>query len=502
MLVARLGLLLALALGLRLLYFTGLALGDDVFYATQSLACSRGEWPPQPYHWNTRLGIVGPTALSVLCLGPRPAAFVLWPLALSTLNVLVCFFLAWDLTDRRTAWLAALFQAAFPLEVIYATHLFPDVAVSLFSTLSIWCWIRGLRDDRGRDYFLSGLFFGAGYLCRETVFMDGPVYLALWALYGRIRRPRVAWAFVAPVLVLAGECALYAQTAGTPLYRWKAILAQQRDPGNLELVRTSVSGGGFLTDPLIMLAARQEFGLYHLAAVVAGLLAFRRRRELRPLVLWLIVGFVWTYYGTTVPTGWVVLQRDPRYAAALTAPSVIILAHLLMALRPGWRYALAALLIGSGLFCAGLDQGNTILRPHADFTRSHYAAGAALEPFEYVGARWELGLDQPPWFSCASDRGRASVVRLVRVLGATTLAPSSEVRFFVFSPQRRPDLPAQLKAQGWVEVADFPGRATPSRAAVAQLLALISSQRGRAERILHPPGLVVLEKAKRPAAAP
>src|SRR5207248_2213433 len=110
-----------------------------------------------------------------------------------------------DLTDRRTAWLAAIFQAVFPLEVIYSTHLFPDVLVGLFSSLSIWCWIRALRGNRGTDYFLAGVFFAAGYLCRETVLMEGPIYLALWAWAGRWRRPRLAWVFLMPVAVLLLE---------------------------------------------------------------------------------------------------------------------------------------------------------------------------------------------------------------------------------------------------------------------------------------------------------
>src|SRR6266852_3036360 len=70
--------LLGLALVVRLLFFTGMALGDDVFYATQAVALAEsGSWPPEPYHWQTRLGMVLPTALAVKLLGPQPLAFVL-----------------------------------------------------------------------------------------------------------------------------------------------------------------------------------------------------------------------------------------------------------------------------------------------------------------------------------------------------------------------------------------------------------------------------------------
>src|SRR5579872_7438463 len=121
--VWKLGALLLVALVIRLAYFTGLALGDDVFYSTQALAWAEsGSWPPEPHHWHTRLGIVAPAALAVRLLGPCPAAFILWPLVASVAAVLVCFLVARDLIGRRAAWLAAAFQAVFPLEVIYSTH--------------------------------------------------------------------------------------------------------------------------------------------------------------------------------------------------------------------------------------------------------------------------------------------------------------------------------------------------------------------------------------------
>ena len=127
-----------------------------------------------------------------------------------------------------------------------------------------------------------------------------------------------------------------------------------------------------------------------------------------------------------------------------------------------------ALLVGSGLLSAGLDQGNTILEPHAAFLATQYAPEAALEPFEYVGARWKLGLAQRPPFVCAPDRGRASIIHLVGELGNATVIPSWRARYFVFSPERRPSLAQALESEGWAVVATIPGRPTFGRAAVAR----------------------------------
>jgi 4-amino-4-deoxy-L-arabinose transferase-like glycosyltransferase len=161
-------LVILFALGLRLLYFTGMSLGDDVFHATQALSMAEaGRWPPGPYHWNTRLGVIIPTVASIKAFGPRPLAIVLWPLLASTTSTLACYLVARDLVGPGAARLAAIFQAAFPLEVIYGTHLYPDVIVALCSTLGIWSWIRALKGGAARDYFATGAWLAAGYLCRE-----------------------------------------------------------------------------------------------------------------------------------------------------------------------------------------------------------------------------------------------------------------------------------------------------------------------------------------------
>ncbi len=397
--------ILLISLVVRLLYFTGMALGDDVFYTTQALSFAQtGRWPPEPYHWNTRLGVILPTALAIKTLGAQHIAFVVWPLLASTLSVLVCYLVASELVGPEVARLAAIFQAAFPLEVIYSTHLYPDVLVALFSTLSLWCWIRGLKNGKACNFLASGGFFAAGYLCRETVIMEGPVYLALWLLERCPRHSRILWTLVGPVLVVSMECGINAITAGSAFYRWTAILAQQRNSNNLVLIQSSVSGGNFWTDPLLMIVANQEFGLYHLASFMVALVAVWRWPSVRPFAVWLLVGFFWTYYGTTVPTSWVTLQRDPRYVASLTVPSVVLLAYWLNHAPRTVRWTCVPLLIGSGLFAAGLDQGPSILVPHRVFLKTKYISESVLEPFEYVGARWVGGPENLAVFGCARPR--------------------------------------------------------------------------------------------------
>ena len=283
----RLAGIIAAGLVVRILFFTGLALGDDVFYQLQTTAHAlSGAWPPGQTHWQTRLGMTLPTTALVTIFGVNHWSFILWPLAASTAGIWVTYRIARDFVSEPVALLAALFQAFYPLELIYSTHLFPDVLMGLFQSLSLWLWIRGLRSDKARDYVWAGVFFAIAYLCRETALIAGPAYIALWVLHGRWWRPAAAWAAVTPLVTLAGEMFLYWRTAGSPLYRFEAIARQVQDPFSVGMTLESTSGGGFWTDPLFMLAFNQEFGVYQVALVASLVYAWRRWPELRALALW------------------------------------------------------------------------------------------------------------------------------------------------------------------------------------------------------------------------
>src|SRR5262249_12243590 len=158
----------------------------------------------------------------------------------------------------------------------------------------------------------------------------------------------------------------------------------------------------------------------------------------RPLGVWILVTFVWSYYGTTVPWGWVPLQRDPRYVAVLVVPVAALLGCGLARLRPRVAALLTALLVLQGVAAAGLEVGPAIRSPHRAFLRSPIAPQSTLEPFEFFAARWEAGLDSPVPFRCADNVGRDQTVRLLRYLPGTAFG-KAESSCFVFSPVRRTD---------------------------------------------------------------
>ena len=492
--------LMLVGLVLRLLYFTGFAFGDDIFYGLQAADHAlNGAWPPEPYHWQTRLGVTMPATLSLMMFGREPMAFVLWPLVVSVAAIPACYLMAREFVTDQTALLAAAFQACFPMELIYATHLFPDVPIGLFSAISIWFWVRALRSDAVADFVWAGAAFAAAYLCRETVVLSGPVYIALWVLAGRWSRPRLAAVALVPVVVVVAESLLYFLTAGSAMYRFAAVRDQTDDPLTRGMVFASQAGGGYLTDPLLMLVSSHEFALYFLAVALTAPLLWVRQPAVRPLIVWWVSGYLWFYYGTTVPTEYVPLTRDPRYVAFLTIPAVTLAACAVWMFRPVVRWTAIAVLLLTGIAGAGLDAGTSAASPHAAFTRSPYVRDAGVDPADYYGARWMLGLEHTPVFRLVDDLGRRSVVESLVRFDGTVTAHHADVRYVVFSPSRRPDLADVLTSEGWRQVGEIRGEGAPARRLVGRVLAQVPGQETRADRLVRPPGLLVFENPKRQA---
>ncbi len=485
--------LIAIIIGsalVRLGFFTGMTLGDDVFYATQSYAIATGTgWPPEPYHWHTRLGVVLPSALVIRLLGPTPIAFILPELITSLLGILVCYFFASELFGIRAGLIAALLQATNPFDIIYSTHLFPDVPVSLITATALWAWIRFLRMGGARNAILVGICFGLGYLWRETILMDIPVFLMIWLYYGLSRNTRLLWVVGIPLAILIAECLLYGVITADPLYRWHAVARQQSDTTNLDLIHSSQSGGDFWTDPLIMLFTSHEFGLLMATALIVSPFVWRRWNEARPVILWLVVGFFWTYYGTTKPTTWLTLQRDPRYAGATMIAATIILARCIASLSLLPRISAVILTGLVGVAGAALDLGSTVLWPHSRLKTLPQVSECVLEPFEYFGLRWVTGLEKPTPAICGTDLGRASVRELLAHLPSVRFGETLQARMVLISGQRRPDLKLLLESERWVLQLSISGTAPPLRKWIASLLARVPSQEERAARMANPPGL-------------
>lgn len=472
------------AFAVRALAYAGFALGDDTIYLDAVLRAAHGAWPPAPTHWDTRLAMTLPAAGLIRVLGFMPPLLIAVPFVASLAKVVAIYLFAKRYLDARTAVLAGVLAAVYPGDVIYATHLFPDAAVGACTSIALLTFMAALLDRSPRLSFFAGAWLAAGYLARETIVLDAPLFLLLTLLLPGPRRWAVAaWALVLPAVTVAFETGLYALTAGDALYRVHAVLRQQADPDNLLLIATPTAGGTFWTDPLLMLVTSHEFGLLMILGMGVACLALRQADRIpRLLAAWLLVGWVWTSFGTTSPSAWVVLQRDARYYLELAAPVVLLLAWVIRPWARSTQMAVVALLVGTSLAAVSMEQGGTVVTAHRAVLARSLRQEVAFDAQEYVGARWVSGLLAPVEFAqLAEAPGR----RWDSLPGHRLVSlRDPRLHTVVLGRLTKPDVVDQVRAAGFTLEDTVHARVPLARQLIGAALEAVPSQRTRAARAI------------------
>lgn len=482
----------------RVYFFSGVSLADDVNYWTQAIATGlNGDWPPLKQHWHVRIGLVLPCALLLKIFGLKLWVPYIFTMLGGLAEIGLTYHIARQFTSESTARLATWLCVFFPLNILYSTYLYVDVWAGVLGAASIYFWHRGMVTDRIRYYTLASTFFGLAWLFRETILMCGPIFIVLWLYSRRWHSPKFLWILPPALLILTGEALLYQLTAGNWHYRMDAILASRG-----QLVADFSTVKSFWVEPLVELLTSHELGIFMLAALVISIQNFSRFSK--PLALWLLTGFAWLCWGTTVPVAWLPLQGDPRYLTVLTIPCVVLLAVFITNLRLRlWRIAITSGLIITGLVSAAMDLGSVKLTAHQRFTFSPYnQTTTALEPFVYFGARAvQKFRTNAVHYACSTDLGRITAMKQIVYLPATRTMDSAQARYLVLSVENQPEKWKKKEKEGWRVVAVIRGDGNRIRNLAVKLL-IYAGQPTRLEPIVRSPALVVLENPTWPPENP
>src|SRR4029453_15999995 len=141
---------------LRLVFFSGLVLYDDISYVRRAYELSTGRMEPPMTHFQARIGLVGPTALVYRAFGVGPGTTAAVPLACSLLGVLAAFLLGARLFGVQTGPLAAFLLAIFPMDVIFASELFATTPATLLVGSALGFFLLAERSGRPLGSFPSG----------------------------------------------------------------------------------------------------------------------------------------------------------------------------------------------------------------------------------------------------------------------------------------------------------------------------------------------------------
>jgi hypothetical protein len=221
--VAILGLMLV-GLGLRLLYFSGYGLGDDVLFRhfIHGIVSNK---TVQPDNFSYRATWWFPTAFAARLLGLNEFSLVLPITIAATLGIGVVYALGKALWGRPGAVIAALLLIVHPFDFAWSTMLANDAFTSLFSALCILFVLRALEPAsaraRRRLWILAGVSLWLAYHAKVTAVALLPaIAVTVWIYRERLDRQVLYFLVTAGALLGFSHLAFYVLTghANWPYY--------------------------------------------------------------------------------------------------------------------------------------------------------------------------------------------------------------------------------------------------------------------------------------------
>ncbi len=329
-----LGVILMFGLLLRLLFFSGVGISDDLGYSTNANHLNKG-WDGERegegvITLSTRVGIVYITSISYKLLGVSDLSSVLFVLLSSIGMIALAFFFGRLLFSAKVGLIASFIVAIFPLEIVYATKLLSDVPSAFFMSLGVYMFL--FAEKKGRKwftYFFSGCCIGLGYLIRESAILIALFFVAylLWKKSWKMEFFAVG-AGVGVFFVV--ECIALFALMGDPLYKYTTVQEFIKESsimynyyGRLDFPE------GIFHYPYLMLTEHTLLYLYLFIFVSLWYHLQTRKEGALALLCWFIPLTLYLSFGSSSFSSYTPFVGKDRYLTIVTIPGALLVASML-----------------------------------------------------------------------------------------------------------------------------------------------------------------------------
>lgn len=313
--------IMLLGAAIRLAVFQGMVGSDDLSYARVARDIGIGRFQPGDWQnaanalWSLRVGILLPAAALVHIFGPLEWCYLAYPFVLSVTTIPMAYLAARMFFGGRAAPVAALLSAILPIDTVFATRFYTDLAAAFWISVGMLTTYVAVTKSSARLRpavgVLAGLAFGISWLHKETLPFAVPLiglYL-LWATWRN--KAHVSLLFSIPLgfaLVFGAEALYYHAGPGDWLLRVHGTIGAKSTLWDPNMPEWALMDSGpnravlkriLVTGPLTLMF-NPSFGMIPLAAALATLyaLCFRKRSFAFP-GLW-FVGLCLTFNFATV----------------------------------------------------------------------------------------------------------------------------------------------------------------------------------------------------------
>jgi len=174
--------ILVFAFALRLNFFIGLNLNDDLTYVNTAHDIIRGKFNFNAWIFAVRHMMNFPIAFFFFILGISDFSAALWPLLTSIGSIVIAYYIGKKIFDVKVGLLSAFLLSIFPVDVAYATTIVPDIPVAFFMGLSVYLFLLGEKGKNTMYYFLSGTAIGLAWLVKSLALLILPFFVAYFIL--------------------------------------------------------------------------------------------------------------------------------------------------------------------------------------------------------------------------------------------------------------------------------------------------------------------------------
>jgi len=333
--------LMATALVLRVLWWSGFGLGDDFIFRNEVNTILVGK-TVLPDNQAYRFAWWFPTALSCRLFGLNEIGLVLPYVLAATVGIGLVYAIGKAVAGRAGAVIAALLLIVHPLDFAWSTMLTNDIMLSVLAAATMVCVLRALAADdrvwRRRLWTVAGFTLWLGFHAKLSAVFLVPT-IALVCLLARDRVGRDALCLVITTGVLLGLSLLVAYVfTGDALFAYHSELSFQGLSGPTAPTHV-ISRDIWWYYPQILFG-RDQLGdwLYgfqpHVLVALLLLAPVLRLRTSAAVACWLACMFLGMELNVQRAGGvWISGFRNIRHTHVFVYPLVLLLAGLVASLR-------------------------------------------------------------------------------------------------------------------------------------------------------------------------
>jgi len=363
-------LIIALATALRVIFYPGMLLSDDVTYTDGASKLLHGDWSPRTYIGSLRYGVDLPVAFFLWVFGENEIAANLWSFLSSLVEVAAIFAAGRLLWNRSTAIIAAGLLAFLPLHVSIAGRLLADAPLGAFITSSFVLFLYAENRRSAVLYVVAGLACGFSFWIKQSVMILYCFVFLVYALAYRIWRWQWVWLGLGIVAAAGSNCLFFWAITGDPLYLLWVMTQGMQAYRTWDFVDTS--GTFYLWRLFVDVRHTAILGYFVLGGLVLFLLA-RLRGSVEPgtsrAVLWAVALVAIFSFAPVSFNPVKLVMKQSNYMLIFAAPLCLVAGYFLARIRP-----VAAVVLGGGYIAVSLLLAGLVQQDTRAFTANSWAA--------------------------------------------------------------------------------------------------------------------------------